>query len=161
MVKCYTSPTGLQWFWPRKSCKFFPWYQIFIINWILHSNVYIFEYEHLKRFVWKDDDIRIEEDWESGTFSELTVMGAICRCAMAKKTNPSTYIFFVILKLLQCKIYYLTAEISWLSPLRTECWSTLTHVVSCYVLIAGCWYEGKFKGKQSLNSKHKELRLTI
>ena len=55
MPKCYTSPTFLQWFWPRKSCKFFPWFQIFTK--IRFSHVCFLEYEHLKHFVWKDDNI--------------------------------------------------------------------------------------------------------
>ena len=33
-----------------------------------YSDVYFFEYEHLKRFVWKGDNILpIAEDWKSGT----------------------------------------------------------------------------------------------
>ena len=64
MPKCYTSPTFSQCFWPRKFCKFFPWFQIFPK--IKFSNVfYFFKYEHLKRFVWNYDN---NCAWESGTF---------------------------------------------------------------------------------------------
>ena len=40
---------------PRKSCKCFPWFQIFTkkLDWSLNKNVFFFEYEHLKTFCFK------------------------------------------------------------------------------------------------------------
>ena len=37
MTECYTIPTFVQWFWPRKSCQFFTWFLIFPK--IVYSNV--------------------------------------------------------------------------------------------------------------------------
>ena len=34
MDECYTSSTFLQWFWPCKSCKFFPWFQYLSKIWL-------------------------------------------------------------------------------------------------------------------------------
>ena len=40
------------------------------------------------------------EDWESGTFSELAVIGTICRCAMAEKRIRQRFFFRHFLTLL-------------------------------------------------------------
>ena len=45
-----------------------------------------FEYEHLKRFVWKDDNIFVYE-WQTGnqgTFFEMVVIGGFCMCTKAE-----------------------------------------------------------------------------
>ena len=59
----------------------FPWFQIFT------KNLYFSLYERLKRFVskrWLYFHL-YAQDWESGTFSELSVIGTFCRCAKAEK----------------------------------------------------------------------------
>ena len=60
--------------------------------------MYFLEYEHFKRFVWKEDNIFAYklEDWQSGKFSKLAVIGAFCRCAMAEK-RISLHIFFLVI----------------------------------------------------------------
>ena len=54
-AKCNIRPTFLQWFWPSKSCKFFPRFQLFTK--ILIQLCLFFRIWALKTFFWKDDNI--------------------------------------------------------------------------------------------------------
>ena len=55
MAKCYTSPTICNGFDHANLVIFFV-VQIFLLK-IGFNKVCFYKYEHLKRFVWKDDDV--------------------------------------------------------------------------------------------------------
>ena len=58
MVKCYTSPIFLQWFWHANLVSSYHGSKYSPKIWLNKIKLIVFfEYEHLKRFVSLDDDI--------------------------------------------------------------------------------------------------------
>ena len=90
------------------------------------SNLYFFKYEHLnvlfeKMIMFSPISGRLG----IGKFSEMAVIGAFYRCAMAEKRIRQHMIFSSFSKM---TIYYFTPETLRLSPFSTKCWSTLMHI---------------------------------
>ena len=82
-------------FFAIRNRRKFKWKKVRGMKWSLfsqNSNVYFFEYEHLKRFVLKDDHIYAHKRniWD---LAKLAVIGAFCRCVIAEK-RIRQHIFF-------------------------------------------------------------------
>ena len=60
-----------------------------------YNGGYFVEYEHLKRFAWKDANIFANKmkigNWSF--FSEMAVIGAFSRCAIAEKVSVNIYFY--------------------------------------------------------------------
>ena len=101
---------------------------------IRFSYVYIFNVSTWNVSFDKDNNIFCPwaEHREPGTFSELAVIGAFCRCAIAENRIRQQN-FFVIFLTPKIKIYHLNAESSRLSQFNTECWSTLNPLILNFI----------------------------
>ena len=119
MPKCYASPKFLQRFWWCKSCKFFQWFKVLPKMWFI--NVYVFEYEHSKRFVWKDDDIFAYKR-KIGNKPHFRAGGDSCLLYMCngRQTNPSTYIFPSFPNSYHINLLFNSRDIM-VEPILTEC----------------------------------------
>ena len=80
-------------FLPCKPYMLFPWFEIFTK--IRFSNVYIFEYEHLKHFLFERMIIfsPISRRLEIGHIFGTGGYKCLLWMCSGRKTNPSTYIF--------------------------------------------------------------------